>query len=485
MERRTTRLGPVGECRLSPDAPTAIKSIAFRGEFGMKLYGSEEPAEEQQARFASGAVPVAVYGLGKMGLPLATVFAESTGDVTGVDVDEAVVRTVGRGDCHVEGEPGLTAVVAEQVDRGALRATTDGAAAAREAAVHVVIVPTLLTDNRRPDLSMLEAAIETIGVGLDHGDIVVVESTVPPGTCRDLVRPRLEEKSDLGVGDFGVACCPERTSSGRALQDIRGAYPKIVGGVDAESTRVAALVYDHVSENEVIPVSDATTAEAVKVFEGLYRDVNIALANELARNRDDLNIDVREAIEAANTQPFCDIHTPGPGVGGHCIPYYPYFLMDKVSGEMALLRTARAVNDSMPDFVVDTLRAELAGRNCQVSADGGSALDGATVLVLGLTYRAGVAETRASPAMAIIDRLNDDGAQVLAADPLVGDRGGFDATAVSVDEAQERDVDGVVLVTAHESFESIDWSGFDDAPIIDTRGTIGDGNGRVYTVGSG
>ena len=263
------------------------------------LYGSDVAEDRQRSAFLSGETPVAVYGLGKMGLPLAAVYADVTGNVVGADVDPDVVETVDHGNCHVEREPGLPELVSDLHDRGALRAVAEPAEAAAEAAIHVLIVPTPITDDNEPDLSILRAATRSVAEGLSPGDVVVVECTVPPGTTDGMVRETLLEESGLEAGEFGLVFCPERTSSGRALEDIRGAYPKVVGGVDAESRRVAGLVYGEINDEGVLPVSDATTAEAVKVFEGLYRDVNIALANELGRFADEMDIDVREAIETA------------------------------------------------------------------------------------------------------------------------------------------------------------------------------------------
>ncbi|MFC6823437.1 nucleotide sugar dehydrogenase [Halopelagius fulvigenes] len=445
------------------------------------LYDAPLSEAERREAFLDGSVPVAVYGLGKMGLPLAGVYAETTGNVVGVDIDEDVVEGINRGECHVDREPGLDELVAEQVERGHLRATTAIDEAAADAAHHVVIVPTPLTDDRTPDLSALEAVVRGIGAGIDPGDTVVVECTVPPGTCEEMVTSLVREESGLEPGEYGVAFCPERTSSGRALEDIRGSHPKVVGGIDDESTRVAEVVYGEITSNEVLPVSDATTAESVKLFEGLYRDVNIALANELARIRDELDIDVNEAIETANTQPFCDIHDPGPGVGGHCIPYYPYFVTSRVESETPLIHTAREVNDSMPEFTVRKVREEL-------DATGRDASD-ATVLVLGLTYRPGVAETAATPAKPIIERLSGLGANVLASDPMLSgsDFEEFDATPVESDEVTGTDPDAVVLVTPHEEFLTLDWDAFDDLVIIDGRDALaGTETGhRVYTIGSG
>lgn len=441
------------------------------------LYGTTRSVAEQREALVTGQLPVAVYGLGKMGLPLAAVYADVTRNVTGVDISDDVVSRLNAGESHVNGEPGLDHLVATLVADGSLRATTDGRRAAAEAAVHVVIVPTLITNTHDPDLSALDAVVETVGSGLTRGDLVVIECTVPPGTCDDRVLPALEAASGLTFGEFGVAFCPERTSSGRALEDIRGAYPKIVGGVDAESARVAELIYSELNSRGVIRVSDARTAEAVKLFEGVYRDVNIALANELARAQADLDIDVIEAIEAANTQPFCDIHAPGVGVGGHCIPYYPYFVMGAVGDVMPLLATARAVNDSMPVFTVNRLAELLAER--------GTDLAEATVLVLGLTYRPGIAETRASPAFGVIETLRAHDARVLAVDPILEDTSAFDAERVALDDVYARAVDAVVMVTPHREFADLDWSRFGDVVVVDGRDVLGDTGHPTYVVGGG
>ena len=447
------------------------------------LYGNTADTDTQKAAFLNGEVPVAVYGLGKMGLPLAGVYAETCGNVIGADIDPDVVETINDGGCHVKREPGLDDLVADLVAEGALEATSDPVEAAKEAAVHVVIVPTPITDDNEPDLSILQAAVESIGAGLSAGDTVIVECTVPPRTTEGLVTETLLETSGLDSDEFGVAFCPERTSSGRALEDIRGAYPKVVGGVDTESTRVAELIYDEINDEGVIPVSDATTAEAVKVFEGLYRDVNIGLANELGRLTDEMGIDVREAIEVANTQPFCDIHDPGPGVGGHCIPFYPYFIIDPFDTETPLLETAREVNDSMPSFTVDKVREEFQAESVS--------LDETSILVLGLTYRLGVEEIRASPSLAIAEELSSSGADVYGVDPLLDDFEAFDLEPIPQEEIYERQFDAVILVTPHEEFNDIRWDEVErdggQLIVIDGRQVLdlSETDHRVYTIGSG
>ncbi|THE62989.1 nucleotide sugar dehydrogenase [Salinadaptatus halalkaliphilus] len=445
------------------------------------LYGTDLEEPRQRELLTTGEIPVAVYGLGKMGLPLAAVYAETTGNVIGVDVDPTVVETIEHSESHVVGEPGLAELVAQQVEAGRLEATTDGPTAAERARIHVVIVPTLLDDANQPDLTTVEAVADDIAAGLTPGDLVIAESTLPPGTCRDVLGPHLASRSGLEPDEFGLAFCPERTSSGRAIRDIRGAYPKVVGGIDTESTRAASLVYDELSSNEVHPVSDATTAEAVKVFEGVYRDVNIALANELGRLADELEISTREAIETANDLPMCQLHDPGPGVGGHCIPFYPHFLLSRMDEPMALTRTAREVNDAMPSIVVDRLERELAAVGTELSE--------ASVVVLGLTYRPGVEETRASPALGVLAGLRETGADVAGVDPLV-DPADYGARAVDREDLPRESFDAAVLVTPHESFGGIAWADLEPMVVLDGRDALGDLAGdavaerhRIYTLG--
>lgn len=423
-------------------------------------YGASE--RRLQEGVPAGDYPVAVYGLGKMGLPLAAVLAEATGAVTGVDVDPDVVETVAGGGCHVAGEPGLADLVAEGVEGDRLTATTDGEGAARAASVHAIIVPTLV-EGGEPDLSAVEAVVDVIAAGLSPGDLVIAESTLPPGTCRDVIVPHLVAESGLGPREFGVACCPERTSSGTALRDIRGSYPKVVGGVDGESVRAAIALYEEVTDNEIHVVDDATTAEAVKVFEGVYRDANIALANELGLFGDELGISAREAIAAANALPMCQLHDPGPGVGGHCIPNYPYFLLAGAETPLEVVRTARERNEAMPAATVDAFAEELAAVGVE--------LEGASVLVLGLTYRPGVAEIRASPALGVINRLEELGATVAACDPLV-DPAEFGVRSIAVEEIPEGSFDGAILVTPQTAFERIDWAAADPMIVLDGRDAL-------------
>ena len=293
----------------------------------MKLFGLEKTAIIDA--MTNGRVTVAVYGLGKMGLPLASVFADKGARVIGVDINQQVVDEVNRGKCPVVGEPGLPAMIKENVGRQSLSATTDGVAAAKEADVMVILVPSLLNEDKSPDLTAITAVCSGIAQGLSRGDFVILETTVPPGTTKDVVLPILKQ-SGLKEGEFGLAFCPERTSSGRAIIDITGSYIKVVGGINKTSTETAEAIYSVINEKGTRAVSDTTTAEAVKVFEGIYRDVNLALSNELALVCRETGINPLEVFRVANEplnektgRPYTNLLQPGAGVGDIVFRFIP------------------------------------------------------------------------------------------------------------------------------------------------------------------
>jgi nucleotide sugar dehydrogenase len=374
----------------------------------VKVYGRRDV----KSAFRDGVITVAIYGLGKMGLPLAAVFADKGAKVVGVDVNEEVVRNVNLGQNHVQGEQGLDELIKTNISRGRIEATTDGVEAARRADVMIIIVPAFLDESKKADLRIVTSVAQNISKGLKKDDVVIIETTVPPGTTEDIIRPILEESGLKAGVDFGLAHCPERTSSGRAIVDIMGAYPKVVGGVDKKSTDAAVAIYSVINERGVIPVSNSRTAEMVKIAEGLHRDVNIALANELALISNESGVDVWEVIEVANTDPNCNLHEPGAGVGGHCIPVYPWLVING-NGSTRLIKTAREVNDSMSSYVVDKVSKEL--------DKSGREIKGSNILVAGLVYRAGVKETYNSPARRVIRDLRALGANVFGYDPVLNE----------------------------------------------------------------
>jgi nucleotide sugar dehydrogenase len=359
-----------------------------------------------------------VVGAGKIGLPLAAQYASRGWSVVAADVDERVVEAINAGRAHVAEEAGLAAMVADGHAAGRLRATTDTAAAVADADVVVVIVPVMLSGAETPDYRFIDAAAEAVGRGLrapmlrGGPTLVIFETTLPVGDTRGRLGELLSAKSGLPAGDsergFLLAFSPERVFSGRVFRDL-ATYPKLVGGIERDSTERAAAFYRSVLPAEVRALASAEAAEFAKLAETTYRDVNIALANEFARYADRVGVDVQEVIAAANSQPFSHIHQPGIGVGGHCIPVYPHFLVSRSAADFEMAALARRINDEQVERAVATLDQALGG------------LAGAPILVLGLTYREGVAELAYSRALPLIARLSAGGADVWAYDPLVGE----------------------------------------------------------------
>jgi nucleotide sugar dehydrogenase len=349
---------------------------------------------------------VAIVGLGKIGVPLAVQFASKGARVTGYDINPARVAEINNKRNPIRDEPGLDEKIPGMVVSGALRATTDAREAIAGADVVILIVPVDVDAAHRPDFALLDHAADAVAPHLQRGALVIVETTVPVGTTRTRVAARIADATGMTPGaDFSVAFSPERVSSGSVLRDLR-AYPKIVGGIDEHSTARAVAFYEWMLDAEVRAVRDAETAEFTKLIETTYRDVNIGLANEFARIAAQLGVDAHQAIDAANSQPYSHIHAPGVGVGGHCIPVYPYFL---ASPDTDIINAARRGNDGMAAYAVRLLTDAL------------GTLDGGTVVVLGLSYRAGVKESRHSSAFGLVDALTASGASAYVHDPLYTD----------------------------------------------------------------
>lgn len=417
----------------------------------MKVFGLAKDAVRNA--FTSGRVTIAVYGLGKMGLPLAAVFADKGARVIGVDISPQVVDRVNKAECPVSNEPGLPEMIKANVERQRLSATTDSVVAARESDVMVILVPCLLNSDKSPDLAAITAVCSSISRGLSKGDFVILETTVPPGTTKDVVLPILKQ-SGLKEGEFGLAFCPERTSSGRAIRDITGAYIKVIGGIDRESTDTADAIYSVINKKGVITVSDTTTAEAVKLFEGIYRDVNIALSNELALVCREIGVNPAEVFRIANEpvseetgRPYTSLLQPGAGVGGHCIPVYPYFVLKTTKTDAKLIELARKINESMTYHMVDLI---IEGLN-----ELGRSVRGSNILILGLAFRNGVKEARNSPAIPIIQRLRELNANVFLYDPLFSKE---EIESFGAEYSNSFDnMDSLVIVTDHKEFREYDW----------------------------
>jgi nucleotide sugar dehydrogenase len=404
---------------------------------------------------------VAVVGLGKIGLPLAAQYASKGATVVGCDVNPAVIDSVNAGISSVAGEPGLDDAVRAAHEAGRLHATLDTTAAVAESDVIVVIVRVGIDADHRTDFSNLDAAAAAIGKGLKPGSLVILECTVPVGTTRQRFGHALEAASGLKGGDFKLAYSPERVSSGTMFRDLK-AYPKLVGGIDEPSSEAAAAFYREVLDAEVIVLPNAETAEFAKLAESVYRDVNIALANELAKAADAAGVDYRAMAAAANSQPYSHLHQPGLGVGGHCIPVYPYLLME--IGDQPLTRLSREINDSMAAYASDRLEAAL--------RESGSGLSGAEVLILGLAYRGGVKEATLSSTLLLARELTRRGAQVVVHDPLFDDA---EIRAQGLEPSPlppSAPIDAVVLQAAHPEYREIELSQLGGARVfLDGRGS--------------
>lgn len=342
---------------------------------------------------------ISVIGLGKAGLPLAAVIADKGIGVLGVDLDKNKVDMIDNGINPIEEEPGLKELIKKHGNKK-LKATSDAIGAAKQCNVHIVIVPLFIDENKKPDFSIIKKALESLSKGLKKKDIVVLETTVPVGTTENLVKNTLERNSKLKAGiDFYLAYSPERIMTGYSISRYKE-FPKLVGGINKESTEKAFEVYKKFSKP--VKVSNARTAELAKVAEGVYRDANIALANELHKVAEHYNVNFWEMKEAAKHQ-YCNILEPG-NVGGHCIGVYPWFLINEL--DVPLIKTARELNDDMINYYFKKIK-NIVGKKVN-----------AKIGIIGLSYREGVKEKAYSRSIAMISLLKKNGYDVYGLDPL-------------------------------------------------------------------
>jgi UDP-N-acetyl-D-glucosamine dehydrogenase len=390
---------------------------------------------------------VVVVGLGYVGLPLAMRAVQVGHRVVGYDVDEGRVKQLAAGESYVEDVP--SAELQQALDSGRFQPSTDGRACAGFD-VAVVAAPTPLRDGL-PDLTYLEDASRTLARYLRPGATVVIESTSYPGTTQETVQPLLEEGSGLLAGrDFHLGFSPERIDPGNATWTLV-TTPKIVSGIDADSLRVIKEFYDTIVDRTV-PVSSPREAELAKLVENTFRHVNIAMVNELAMYAHDLGINVWEAIEAASSKPFGFMpFTPGPGVGGHCLPIDPSYLNWRVERALGksfrFVELADDVNRHMPDYVAHRLMLSFNER--------GRAVRGARILLLGLAYKKNTGDARESPAVRVAQLLGAMGADLRAADPHVVEGTAVDGlvTRVEFTPGELADADAVLLLTDHDAFD--------------------------------
>lgn len=403
-----------------------------------------------------------VIGLGYVGLPVACRFAEVGFDVLGVDIKPERVAKINAGKSPIEGkEPGLQELLARVVAAGQLQATTDYTRL-REREVLLIAVETPVDENHVPRYEALRSAVRSLGPVLREGALVIVESTLAPGTIAKVVRPTLEEASGRRASvDFHLGHCPERVMPGKLLHNL-AANSRVVGGLTPETAEAMVALYRHIVQAD-LDGTDCITAELVKTAENAYRDVQIAFANEVALICEAVGGDVWRVRELVNKSPGRQMLLPGAGVGGHCIPKDPWLLVYGADEEVPLnlIPAARAVNDSMPMHMVALLEQALAktGRN----------VAGSRVLVLGYAYLEDSDDTRNSPSEVVVQALRERGAEVIVHDPYVPGFGG------DLDSMMEQS-DAVVLMVKHDVYEAQslrDLLGERAVPVIDGRNAWG------------
>jgi len=406
---------------------------------------------------------VAIIGAGYVGLPLAQVFTEAGNKVLLVDVSAERVRMINEGESYIEDVPSekLKALVA-----AGLEATTDYDRL-REVDGILIALPTPLSKQREPDLSIVRSAVELIAPRLQKGQVVVLESTTYPGTTREVVLPILEKGSGLVAGrDFSLAFSPERVDPGRTDWTTK-TVPKVVGGIDEASTEAAAALYGTAIDT-IHRVSTPEAAELTKLLENIFRSVNIALMNELARLCDRMNIDIWEVVDAAATKPFGYMRfEPGPGLGGHCIPIDPFYLTWKAREfdfTTEFIELAGRVNTAMPYYCRSRVSQAL-------NHGSGKSLKDAKILVLGVAYKADISDMRESPSVKLIQLLQGAGAAVSYHDPHVPS---FEEHGVALSSValEPKKYDAVVIATAHSG---IDYTQLvaDSAVVVDFRNATG------------
>ncbi|MGJ7910849.1 nucleotide sugar dehydrogenase [Neobacillus sp. LXY-1] len=393
-------------------------------------------------------------GLGYIGLPTSIMFAKHDVEVVGVDISPRVIEMLNSGKIHIE-EPGLQEALEEVIAKGTFRATLTP----EKADAFIVAVPTPNNDDeyKSCDLSYVLSAVNKVIPYLEKGNVLIVESTIAPRSMDDYVKPLVEEAGFVIGKDVFLVHCPERVLPGQILHEL--IYNnRIVGGITPECTEAGAMVYSTFVKGEIIK-TNSKTAEMSKLMENTFRDVNIALANELAKVCNHLEIDALEVIEMANKHPRVNLHYPGPGVGGHCLAVDPYFIVAKAPEQAQIINLSRTVNTSMPEYVVENVNSLMKNTN------------GKVVTVFGLTYKGNVDDIRESPAMEIYEELKTQGNyEVRAFDPHVEND-----FVVEDFEAAVNNSDLILILTDHNEFKELEFAklaGMNNKRIFDTRNIV-------------
>ncbi|WP_168383586.1 UDP-N-acetyl-D-mannosamine dehydrogenase [Acinetobacter indicus] len=411
---------------------------------------------------------ICVIGLGYIGLPTAATFAAHGVKVTGVDVNQHAVDLINQGKVHIV-EPDLDALVKDVVEKGMLSAQTTPVAAD----AYIVAVPTPFKDNHEPDLKYIEAAAKAIAPHLTKGNLVILESTSPVGATEQMAAWLSEARPDLSfpqqVGeqaDILIAHCPERVLPGKVLQELIS-NDRIIGGMTQRCSTASSDLYKTFVKGSCVE-TNARTAEMCKLTENSFRDVNIAFANELSIICDKLDINVWELIQLANRHPRVNILQPGPGVGGHCIAVDPWFIVSKTPEQARLIRTAREVNDSKPEWVIDQVKIKIAEF---LQANPEKTIKEVTVACYGLAFKPDIDDLRESPALEITKKLAEQGLNILAIEPNIYELPAKLLSNVKLISLEEHEVADIHLILVdHKEFKQVNLDSL--KYILDTKGII-------------
>src|ERR687890_1879503 len=450
--------------------------------------GYSSPKNNIEKKIKSGTFKIAVYGLGHIGSPLASVWLRQGAHVIGVDKSSKVLENAKIGKTHLL-EPGVNEAFAKGIEDNRFEIYEDLVKASLDSHFKMICVP-VLAANGSADLAAIKDVATSIGKGLKKFDVVALNPSVPPGTTEEVVIPILEKESGFKAEtDFYMIYNPERIYEGRAIEDIEQRYPAIVSGAGVRSVNIGTKIYSIIFKKGVIAMTSIRSAETEKLLEGVYRDVNIALANELAKFCEKVGVDFWEARDAANSQPFCHIHKPGAGVGGACIPVYPQFILhtaDRMNIDCNITRMGRNINDSMPAYSVERateLLKEQDEKNNR-KKQGKEHLEkdfinkGELIItLLGLAFRGGVSDTRLSPTYKVIEefqklkvkeiRIHDP---LIINDPSLSGKQNIILTS-NLDEAIQG-TDLIMLIADHPEYRTLTPDDLGGAPIYDGRGIL-------------
>jgi nucleotide sugar dehydrogenase len=431
-------------------------------------------------KILAGKFKIAVYGLGHVGAPLASVWLRLGAHVIGVDKSPRVIENAKDGKTHIP-EPNVNEAFSKGLSEKRFTIMDDLVQASRLSHFKMICVPVLAADGSA-DLTAVKEVARAIGKGLKRKDMVALNPSVPPGTTEGVVLPILEKESGLKAErDFYLLYNPERIYEGRAIEDIEERYPAIIAGVGSKSLEEGKRLYSLIFKKGVMMMTNFKTAETEKLLEGVYRDINIAVANEMAQFCEKMGVDFWEAREGANSQPFCHIHKPGVGVGGACIPVYPQFIIDtaeKAGIECRITKLGRITNDSMPAYCVQQAVKLLEESKATAKKTNTKSTGNRTVTLLGLAFRGDVSDTRLSPTYKVIDELKKLGVKrirvhdpLVKSDPILLNYEGVFLTSDLQDAVKDTDL--IMLVTDHRQYTKITQKTFGSKiPVYDGRGLL-------------